>query len=553
MIQLAGHLRGKARQEFLLLDPSEKSTYAQAISTLSSKFNFRSRSVAAQDFRNATQGPSESVSDYILRLEKIFRHAYGQVSMGTETWRMLLYAQLQEELQYALMKVPPVAGASDYSGLCIAAKNEKRRLSKLSKKQQYLRDPLPDSQNYRSLQQSFPQQNRSNREWTPTRPQSRGASMDTITSIRQCYVCGKLDHIARDYGVRKTESLAKTDKRHHDKDVSNGLNAITLVEKCTLTPMDILLPDSDDDDSVSVVCVTDKGSQAKRVLVDVAGVCSKGLVDTGADITIMGPELFKRVTFVAGITKKQVKPADKIPFTYDRHQFQLDGYVDLNVTFEQRTMCTPVYLKMDAHDNLLLSEGLCHQLVIAPYHPKVSADTHTSKECSTKSVRVSLVSTVRIPPRMSATVIATLDNCTVNDGSFLFQPVAPNDCDGLQLDESLIKVSKGGRTTIALSNQSGYTCKLLQGTCVGILAEVDSVDPATMTCPDGQSAVTNGPPEECSITSVRVVKTSDMETCKRKLQESVAEIGATLPWQEKAKLLSLTVCDHHDLFALGER
>ena len=57
LIQLAGHLRGKAHQEFLLLDPSEKSTYAQAISALSSKFNFRSRLVAAPDFRHATQGP----------------------------------------------------------------------------------------------------------------------------------------------------------------------------------------------------------------------------------------------------------------------------------------------------------------------------------------------------------------------------------------------------------------------------------------------------------------------------------------------------------------
>ena len=72
-----------------------------------------------------------------------------------------------------------------------------------------------------------------------------------------------------------------------------------------------------------------------------------------------------------------------------------------------------------------------------------------------------------------------------------------------------------------------------------------------MTCPDGQSAATNGPPKECSITSLRVAKTSDEETHKRKLQESVAEIGATLPWQEKAKFLSL-LCDHHDLFALDE-
>jgi len=388
LIQLAGHLQGKARQEFLLLDPLEKSTYAQAISALSSKFNFRSRSLAAQDFRHATQGPSETVSDYILRLEKIFRQAYGQDSMGAETRRMLLYAQLQEGLRYALMKAPSVAGASDYSGLCIAAKNEERQLSELNKRQLYFRDPLPDSLNNRSQKQSF-QPNRSHRESDKpisTRPQSGGAPTDTITPPRQCYVCGKLDHIARDCSLRKTESLAKSDRRHHDKDVSNGLKAITSVEKRIPTPLDILLSDSDDDDSISVVCVTDKGSQAKCVLVDVAGVPAQGLVDTGANITIMGPELFKRVTAVAGIPKKQFKQADKIPFTYDRRQFQLDGCLDPNVTFEQRSMCTPVYLKMDAHDDLLLSEGLCRQLGIVSYHPKVSADTHSGKECCTKSV-----------------------------------------------------------------------------------------------------------------------------------------------------------------------
>lgn len=48
----------------------------------------------------------------------------------------------------------------------------------------------------------------------------------------------------------------------------------------------------------------------------IADVPVQGLVDTGADITIMGPELFKKVTYVAGITKKQFKAADKIPFSY---------------------------------------------------------------------------------------------------------------------------------------------------------------------------------------------------------------------------------------------
>ena len=104
---LAATCQTSSRQStpgILLLDPSDKSTNAHAVSALSSKFNFGSCSLAAQDFRHATQGPSETVSDYILRLEKVFRQAYRQDSMGAETWRMLLYAQLQEGLRYTLMK-----------------------------------------------------------------------------------------------------------------------------------------------------------------------------------------------------------------------------------------------------------------------------------------------------------------------------------------------------------------------------------------------------------------------------------------------------------------
>ena len=195
------------------------------------------------------------------------------------------------------------------------------------------------------------------------------------------------------------------------------MKAITSIDKnSTSNPIDMLFSDSDDS-TVGVVCVKDNGSQARKVVVDIAGVPAQGLVDTGADITIMGPELFKKVTSVAGITKKQFKVADKLPFTYDRHQFQLDGYLNLNITCDQRVMRTPVYIKMDAYDDLLLSEGLCRQLGIVAYHPKVSADNQNSAECSTKSVRVNLAVSVRIPPRSSAITTAELDDCSVK-GSF---------------------------------------------------------------------------------------------------------------------------------------
>ena len=45
--------------------------------------------------------------------------------------------------------------------------------------------------------------------------------------------------------------------------------------------------------------------------------------------------------------------------------------MDLDVTFNGKTMRTPIYIKMDAHDQLLLSEGVCRQLGIIQYHLRV--------------------------------------------------------------------------------------------------------------------------------------------------------------------------------------
>ena len=48
--------------------------------------------------------------------------------MAEETRDALLYAQLQEGLQYVLMKVLVVSGAWEYKELCITAKNEEHHL-----------------------------------------------------------------------------------------------------------------------------------------------------------------------------------------------------------------------------------------------------------------------------------------------------------------------------------------------------------------------------------------------------------------------------------------
>ena len=95
---------------------------------------------------------------------------------------------------------------------------------------------------------------------------------------------------------------------------------------------------------------------------DVHGVPANGVIDSGADITIMGAELFKRVASVSRM-KSAFKKPNKTLYTYDYQPFSLDGY----------TMRTPVYVKMDAHDSLLYSED---QLGIIKCHPSVGADPH---------------------------------------------------------------------------------------------------------------------------------------------------------------------------------
>ena len=47
-------------------------------------------------------------------------------------------------------------------------------------------------------------------------------------------------------------------------------------------------------------------------------------MDTGADISIMGGELFKKVASVAKLFQEQFKEPDKMPLTYGNKPFKLD-------------------------------------------------------------------------------------------------------------------------------------------------------------------------------------------------------------------------------------
>ena len=78
-----------------------------------------------------------------------------------------------------------------------------------------------------------------------------------------------------------------------------------------------------------------------------------------------------------------------------------------------------MYVKMDAFDDLLLSEGVCRQLGIVEYHPQVDAnkpnrDPEVEPPPSALSVRIQLVQSVRLTTRSGTLVSVKLENHEVS-------------------------------------------------------------------------------------------------------------------------------------------
>ena len=74
------------------------------------------------------------------------------------------------------------------------------------------------------------------------------------------------------------------------------------------------------------------------------------VIDTAADITIMGGEMFKKVAAVMKLHNKNFKPAGKVLYNYNKKAFptSIDGKLELDVCFQNCNITTDVNIKMDA-------------------------------------------------------------------------------------------------------------------------------------------------------------------------------------------------------------
>ena len=126
-------------------------------------------------------------------------------------------------------------------------------------------------------------------------------------------------------------------------------------------------------------------------------VASAALNENGENVRIISYRQFCRL-------RQQL-----LPFVTTMKPLHLDGKIHLDITFGGYTMSTPVYIKMDAEEQLLLSEGVCRQLGIVSYHPQVEvwrgcqkqAGQHTENKVKVPTIRVKLINSPYRQTQMS--------------------------------------------------------------------------------------------------------------------------------------------------------
>ena len=147
-------------------------------------------------------------------------------------------------------------------------------------------------------------------------------------------------------------------------------------------------------------------------------------------------------------------------------------------------MRTLVYIKMDVHDPLLLSEGVCRQLGLISYHSEVRERRKTndkaqgvgeSKEVLVPSIRVSLVKSVSIPAGRYRDVAVRVEGKDVSSRNVLLESSAKTD--GLQVDDALLLPDQDGIAYLRVTNPQGFTGVLDEGAMLVEAVEARVISP----------------------------------------------------------------------------
>lgn len=204
-------------------------------------------------------------------------------------------------------------------------------------------------------------------------------------------------------------------------------------------------------------------------------------------------------------------------------------------------MKTTVYVKMDAQDQLLLSEGVCRQLGIVTYHPSIEPpavpDRNSDVEALVPTVRVRLVQSLRLPANQGAVVPVCCDSeggMAKLQSPLLVEPVP--ELGSLVVESAVVSPPRDGLTQMVVWNKSGFTQQLSKGAVLGVVDNAEVLD--APSCEQDTEPVT-----------VSRLDSSAQESRKKKLLEMLKL--ADLPPDELQQLKDFLV-SVHDVFSVSE-
>jgi hypothetical protein len=147
---------------------------------------------------------------------------------------------------------------------------------------------------------------------------------------------------------------------------------------------------------------------------------------------------------------------------------------------------------MDAHEPLLLSEGVCRQMGIISYHPEVqprklsisdprgpvpeeqNEQTESSPKCQVPTVRIQLVQSVKLPPKQTVMVDVKLSDDITGNGPLLVEPDLTVCRErGVQVADSVVPSEDG----VVITNCLGMSQRAEMGIEVGIATPTEVIDP----------------------------------------------------------------------------
>ena len=146
---------------------------------------------------------------------------------------------------------------------------------------------------------------------------------DVSSSQRRFFNCNRPGHLAWECRSRRTESNGRgTKQRPRQVDTRQVYTTEGEVfpahSERTQSPATTpgllsyqLSTDSEDsEDGVRQIRISDQGSRQQHADILIAGVPARGIIDSGAEITIIGGELLRRIAAVARLKKSQLKQPD---------------------------------------------------------------------------------------------------------------------------------------------------------------------------------------------------------------------------------------------------